>query len=100
MMGILSIKKRHRHPIFPPQQTLDTKETSRHREEIESLGPIDHPSLELERFTRTTFYNLRTDQLEMEFKTLNNSVESSVTGSREGPPIIDSSSREPPLSVS
>ncbi|GKV52860.1 hypothetical protein SLEP1_g59416 [Rubroshorea leprosula] len=25
----------------------------------------------------------------MEFQNLNNSVESSVTGSREGPPIID-----------
>jgi len=30
----------------------------------------------------------------MEFRNLNNSVESSVTGSREGPPIIDSGSPE------
>ncbi|WOG81046.1 hypothetical protein DCAR_0100191 [Daucus carota subsp. sativus] len=31
----------------------------------------------------------RNPQLEMEFKNLNNSVESSATGSREGPPMID-----------
>lgn len=45
------------------------------------------PEIELtnpgrERWTRTTFYNLRT---EPEFQHLNQSVESSVTRSREGP---------------
>ncbi|KAG5575639.1 hypothetical protein H5410_055773 [Solanum commersonii] len=46
MMGILSRKKRHKHrldPIHLPRlpNTLDTKETSRHREEIESPGSLD-----------------------------------------------------------
>lgn len=75
-------------PGLPNTHTLDTKETSRHREERDlKSGSPRSPSpwtwTGRERWTRTTFYNLRT-QLEMEFHHLNNSIESSVTGSIQG----------------
>lgn len=107
MMGILSIKKRHRHrlsiqSVFPgfPNTLLIRKKPPA----IEKRSKVWVPSITLtlnlnwsrEMNPHHIFIlepSNRNPQLEMEFQNLNNSVESSVTGSREGPPMID---RPPP----
>ena len=102
-MGILSIKKRHRHrlsiqSVFPglPNTLFIRKKPP--AIEIEKRSKVWVPSitlpLNLNRSREMNPHHIlepsnRNPQLEMEFKNLNNSVESFVTGSREGPPMID-----------
>lgn len=110
MMGILSRKKRHKHrlsiqSIFPglPNTLLIRKKPpaieKRSKVWVPSitlplpvgraeLHPPSHLNWSREMNPHHIFSN-RKPQLEMEFQNLNNSVESSVTGSREGQPMID-----------
>ncbi|KAK6923596.1 hypothetical protein RJ641_011900 [Dillenia turbinata] len=96
MMGILSIKKRHRHrlsiqSVFPGLS--NTLLIRKKPPAIEKRSKVWVPSITLplnlnwsrEMNPHHIFEpSNRNPQLEMEFQNLNNLVESSVTGSREG----------------
>ena len=101
MMGILSINKRHRHrlsiqSVFPglPNPLLIRNKPPAIEKRFQVWVPSSTLPLNLNWSREMNPHHIlvpsnRNPQLEMKFQNLNNSVESSVTGKREGPPMID-----------